>query len=128
MDQPFTDKQVADALKCLTPSMPRALLALPHAPGVWLTVSEMRHRGCTGSNVDVLHSMNLQNPLCLRRWRRWGGEPGQKRDVGYEYSITPLGVAVRNAFASPAASSPDARPVHAVEAAHEPTEQGSGDG
>jgi hypothetical protein len=75
--------------------MPRNLLALPSKPGVWMTVSEMRSSGGTGAGLDILHVMNFRNPLCDRRWTRWGGEPEQKRGEGYEYSITPLGLAVR---------------------------------
>ena len=61
----------------------------------WQTVSEMRHAGATGSGADILYTMYYRQPICERRWTRWGSEPGQKRGEGYEYRLTPLGEAVR---------------------------------
>lgn len=79
----------------LTKAQARNLLALPKSDGVWLTVSEMRGDGATGSGMDLLWCYHLKTPLCVRRWAKWGDEPGQKRGVGYEYTATPLGLAVR---------------------------------
>lgn len=72
----------------------RSLLAMSTT---WATVSEMKPLA-TGSGCDVLYCMHLRQPLCERNWATWGGELGQRRSEGYEYRLTPLGLAVRAAL------------------------------
>ncbi len=79
----------------LSEAQRRCLRALPSQPNIWATVSEMRGRGATGSGLDILYISNLDNNLCRRRWVKWGSEPGQIRGRGFEYTITPLGLAVK---------------------------------
>lgn len=85
---------VAKIAKGLTASNRRNLAALPKEPGIWMTVSEMAHRGATGSGMDVLRVMR---GLCERRWVKWGSDRinHQLRGEGYEYSINADGLALR---------------------------------
>ena len=87
---------VADVAAKLTEAQRAALYALPRRNETWLTVSEMRP-GSTGANTDVLYVTYFDTPLCFRRWAKWGSDRvhNQKRGEGYEYTITPLGLAVR---------------------------------
>lgn len=87
-------ERVAEIAEKLTKAQRANLAALPDSPEVWATVAEMRPRGATGSGMDVLHVFYAPR-LCDRVWTRWGNEPGQKAGEGYEYRITPLGLAVR---------------------------------
>ncbi len=87
----MTEPTVAEIARKLTKARKNALVAMGQ---VWLTVSEMKPLA-TGSGCDVLYTMHLINPLCERRWAKWGGEPKQKRGEGYEYRLTSLGLAVR---------------------------------
>lgn len=86
----------------LSESGRRNLLALPSEG--WATVAEMKP-AATGSGMDLLYvRTNRGEQLCDRRWARWGGEPGQKRGEGYEYSITALGEEVRQIVRARAAT------------------------
>jgi hypothetical protein len=94
----FDPSRIEQAIRHMTKTQPRALAALPRE-GVWQTASELKHK-TTAVSLDVLYIMGRVGPyrLCDRRWTRWGGEPGQKRGEGYEYTITPFGEAVRTAL------------------------------
>ena len=83
----------------LSKAQHRNLFALPDDVAIWATVSEMRSRGATGAGMDVLHVFH-RPLLSERRWVTWGGERGQLRGEGYEYRITPHGLAVRSFLAS----------------------------
>lgn len=69
----------------LSKSQPKALFALSAA--AWLSAADVKHK-TTATGLDVLYQMNRRNPLCERRTIR--------RLRGYEYRLTPLGLAVRN--------------------------------
>ena len=92
----FDPSRVNKSLREMTPKMPGALLALP-PPGIWATASEMRSK-CSPVSLDLLYVYPKSGKLCDRRWTKWGGEQGQKRGEGYEYTITTLGDAVRRAI------------------------------
>lgn len=97
-DTPATAEQAAEIARSLTKAQARNLLALPRQPGIWLTVAEMKGAGATGFGLTVLWTMHRGASLLDRSWTKWGGESGQTRGEGYEYSITPLGLAVRAAL------------------------------
>jgi len=82
---------VAEIARGLTKAQARCLLAMTQQ---WQTVSEMRPSGATGSGCDLLF-VRHSGKFCARRWTRWGADAGQRSGAGYEYIITPLGLAVR---------------------------------
>jgi hypothetical protein len=90
-----SEAEIERAAAQLSEAMKRNLRALPSQSGVWMTVAEMRGNGATGAGMDILYVYHHRDKLCERRWTRWGSEQGQKRGEGYEYSILPLGLAVR---------------------------------
>jgi hypothetical protein len=111
----FDPSRVQNAIKWMTKTQPKALLALPPV-GVWATASEMKHRTSSAS-LDILYIMRRGCGLeryCDRRWTRWGAERGQRRGEGYEYTITAFGEAVRAALrdsdGSPEGGDADAAP------------------
>jgi len=81
----------ATIAKGLTKAQRRAVMAMGAG---WMTTAEMRP-AATQASGDVLYQMHRRNPLCERQWATWGSERGQKRGEGYEYRLTPLGLAVR---------------------------------
>ncbi|WP_312487157.1 hypothetical protein [Sphingomonas sp.] len=83
------------AIRKLTPAQKRNLMALPSNIGGYATVAEMRAKGATGSNMDILYIMHFPK-LSERRWTRWGDEKGQKPSEGYEYTITEFGQRIRS--------------------------------
>ncbi len=83
--------------QALSSAKRRNLLALSPTPGVWMTISEMKTKGATGSGMSLLFAAGFRgNRLVEGRFVKWGGEPGQKRGEGYEYTLTELGRAVRD--------------------------------
>jgi hypothetical protein len=90
-----TPEEIAAIVRGLTASMPKALSAL--SADFWQTAAEAKSKTSSAS-LDILYIMNGRAPLCERRWTKWGSEQGQKRGEGYEYRLTPLGLAVRKAL------------------------------
>ncbi|WP_162815039.1 hypothetical protein [Erythrobacter aureus] len=83
--------------QALSPAKRRNLLALAPTPGAWMTIAEMKNKGATGSGMNLLYAAGFRgNRLVDGRFVKWGGEPGQKRGEGYEYTLTALGREVRD--------------------------------